>query len=85
MPLIKNALEFTARRGQYVQVGTTKPDVELSIPLQEFMCSGKRIIGAIEGQVVPREYVPKMIEWYREGKFPVNVLVKEFPAEDFRI
>ena len=83
LPLIQQALEFTARRGQYVQVGTTKPDCELSIPLQEFMCSGKRIIGAIEGQVIPQDYVPKMIEWYREGKFPMNLLTKEFAANDF--
>jgi Zn-dependent alcohol dehydrogenase len=83
LPLIQKGLEFTARRGQYIQVGTTKPDCELSIPLQAFMCSGKRIIGAIEGQVIPQEYVPRMIKWYREGRFPIDLFVKEYAAANF--
>ena len=83
LPLIKKGIEFTSRRGQYIQVGSSRPDTILDIPLQDFMGSGKRIIGAVEGQVIPKEYIPKMIAWYREGKFPIDRLTREYPAEEF--
>ena len=31
------------------------------------------------GSVVPRVFLPKMIEWYKQGRFPVDRLVKTFP------
>ncbi|KIW04957.1 uncharacterized protein PV09_04120 [Verruconis gallopava] len=83
VPLICKGIEFTARRGQYIQVGSTGPDAVIKLPIQEFMTSGKRIMGAVEGQVTPQEYVPKMISWYRAGEFPFNKLVTLYRAEDF--
>ena len=43
----------------------------------------QQIIGAIEGQAYPPKYVPKMIQWYREGRFPVDKLMKFMPAHEF--
>ena len=67
----------------YIQVGSSPPDQVLKIPVQLFMDSGKRIMGAVEGQVVPQEYVPQMIEWYRQGKLPIDKFAKQYAAEDF--
>jgi len=33
---------------------------------------------------VPSEFIPKMIEWYREGKFPIEKLVRHYPVEQFQ-
>lgn len=27
--------------------------------------------------------VPKMVKWYKEGKFPIDKLMKLMPADDF--
>jgi Zn-dependent alcohol dehydrogenase len=83
LPLIRTALEFTRIRGQYIQIGTAPMDAKLEIEVFKFMVSGKRFIGAVEGDVVPQSYLPIMIGWYREGKFPVNRLVQFFEAEKF--
>jgi Zn-dependent alcohol dehydrogenase len=83
LPLIQAALDFTRIRGQYIQIGTTPMDAKLEIELFKFMVSGKRFIGAVEGDVVPQSYLPIMIGWYREGKFPVNRLIEYFAAEKF--
>ena len=37
----------------------------------------------MEGGVRPCDYVPEMIKWNREGKFPIEKLIKYFPAEDY--
>lgn len=47
------------------------------------MTTGKIYMGAIEGNVNPAEFVPRMIEWYRAGKFPFDKLIKMMPAEEF--
>jgi Zn-dependent alcohol dehydrogenase len=83
LKLIEKGVEFTRMKGQYVQIGSAPMDAKLEIPVFLFMISGKKFIGAVEGDVIPQQYVPKMIEWYRQGKFPVDRLVKLFKAEDF--
>lgn len=42
--------------------------------------SGKQLIGSVEGDAVPTDWVPKMIQWYREGRFPIEKLIKYFPV-----
>lgn len=81
--LINAGVQFTRNRGKIVQVGTTPFDFKLEIDMFSFMLSGKQLLGAIEGQAYPPEYVPKMIQWYREGKFPFDKLMKLIPADDF--
>nr|POE62401.1 aryl-alcohol dehydrogenase [Quercus suber] len=83
--LIEAGLEFTRNRGKYVQVGSAPMDYDLKINLFRFMTTGKQFIGAVEGQAYPPEFVPKMIQWYREGRFPIDKLVKFFAAEDFDV
>ena len=36
----------------------------------------------IEGSSIPQEFVPKMISWWRDGKFPIERLVETFDAKD---
>lgn len=81
--LITKAVEFTRLKGKVIQVGTAPIDAKLEIPIFEFMVMGKQYIGAVEGDSFPPKYVPEMIQWYREGKFPVDRLVKFFKAEEY--
>ena len=82
-PLIKAGVEFTRNRGKIVQVGSSPFDFKLEIETFSFMVAGKQFIGAVEGHAYPKEYVPKMIQWYREGRFPIDRLMKFLPADDF--
>lgn len=81
--LIKSAIEWARNVGKVVQVGSAPFDFKLDIDVFAYMCRGVQYIGAIEGQAYPPEYVPKMIKWYREGKFPVDKLMKLMPADRF--
>ena len=49
----------------------------------QLMLAHKTISSAIEGNVVPKDYVPKMVGWWREGKLPIEKFTKFFKAEDF--
>jgi len=82
--LIEAGIEFTRSGGKYIQVGVAPLDYHLStVNLFALMVTGKQIMGAIEGKVLPTEFVPKMIQWYREGKLPLEKMTKLLPAEEF--
>ena len=66
-----------------LQVGAAPPDFNLQIHPFSYILSGKAYRGVIEGEADPAEFVPKMIRWHREGRFPVEKLVKRTPVKDF--
>lgn len=43
------------------------------------LSKGNRIQFIMGGNVVPRVFIPKLIEWYRQGRLPVDRIVGTFP------
>ncbi|KAF2088047.1 alcohol dehydrogenase [Saccharata proteae CBS 121410] len=83
MPLVQKALEFTRFKGKLIQVGAAAMGAKLEVEAFPFMVAGKQYIGAVEGDVRPADFIPKMISWYREGRLPIDKLIKFFPAEEW--
>ncbi len=46
------------------------------------LTKGARIQFIMGGAVIPRIFLPKMIQWYKQGRFPVDKLVKTFSFAD---
>ena len=42
---------------------------------------GRKILGIIQGDSVPQDFIPKLIAWYQAGQFPFDRLVRFY---DFR-
>jgi Zn-dependent alcohol dehydrogenase len=81
--LINAAVAFARNRGKIVQVGSAPFDFKLELTVFDFMVRGLQYIGAVEGQAYPPDFVPKMVQWRKEGKFPVDEMMKLMPADDF--
>ncbi|KAM0700629.1 hypothetical protein Q7P35_012350 [Cladosporium inversicolor] len=81
--LIKAAIDFARNRGKVIQVGSAPFDFKLEINVFEFMVRGIQYIGAVEGQAYPPDFVSKMVQWRKEGKFPVDKMMKLMPADKF--
>ena len=60
-------------------VGATG-DIEFNVQ-NELMGDGKSLIGVIEGDSIPKEFLPKLMAYYRNGQFPFDKLIKFFPFE----
>lgn len=43
---------------------------------------GRKAVGVIQGDTVPRRFIPKLIDLYRAGQFPFDRLVKFYPFAD---
>jgi len=48
----------------------------------DFLPEGRRTIGIIQGNAVPQQFIPKLIELYRQGRFPFDRLIRYYYFED---
>lgn len=76
---VKKMLASTGYMGVGVILGATG-DVTFNIQ-DELMGDFKSLLGVVEGDAVPKLFIPKLIEYYREGRFPFDKLIKFYPFE----
>ncbi|KAM3498640.1 hypothetical protein MY10362_008051 [Beauveria mimosiformis] len=81
--LVSAQIDATRYMGKVIQVGTGLPNSNLSLHMQSFMVSGKQYFGAVQGHANSSEYIPEMIEWWRNGQFPIEKLVTFFELADY--
>lgn len=46
------------------------------------MSESKQIIGFVEGDAVPQIFINKIIDYYKQGKFPLEKLMKFYQFKD---
>ena len=47
----------------------------------ELMGDGKSLIGVIEGDAVPKLFLPELLAYYKKGMFPFDRLIEFYPFE----
>jgi Zn-dependent alcohol dehydrogenase len=82
MPVINEAIHTLGKHGRFIQLGVPGYNVELSLPLTDFFTDNKSYECHYLGNTTGQTWIPKMIGWWREGKFPLEKIVKQFPARD---
>ena len=40
---------------------------------------GRKVLSVIQGDAVPQQFIPTLIQLYHQGRFPFNRLVKYYP------
>ncbi|KAJ4029623.1 hypothetical protein NW761_013772 [Fusarium oxysporum] len=83
LPVIQQALDMTSVLGKMVLLGMSGASIEVDIT--KFKMTGKTLLGSVQGDAVASVYVPQMIQWYREGLFPIDRLIKFYRAEDVNL
>lgn len=73
-PVVRQCLHALRPLGQAAIVGVT-PEMNIDVH-NDLMAEGKSMIGVIEGDSVPRVFIPKLVEYFKEGRFPFDKLVK---------
>ncbi|KAL2850776.1 chaperonin 10-like protein [Aspergillus pseudodeflectus] len=81
--LIEEAYQSLGPMGKLVHVAMPPPDYRFSLDIAKLFAAGKTITGCIEGNCLPSEAIPQMIQWYRKGIFPIDKLVSYYNASAF--
>ncbi|KAJ5177806.1 Alcohol dehydrogenase superfamily zinc-type [Penicillium coprophilum] len=76
--LIEQGLQSTHTRGRIVLIGVPPPKYRMSFDVAEQINTGRSIMGCIEGDSIPNIAIPQMIQWYREGRFPIDKMITFF-------
>jgi len=75
--VIKHAVDGLASQGELVLLGIGA--AELQIDAMSLIRGGKSIRGSIEGDADPQTFIPKLLAWYHDGRFPVEKVIRMYP------
>jgi len=81
VPLIDAEFASIRHGGQLLLIGIPKANDIYPVNLSKLLARALTVRAVMMGDAVPKEYVPKMVQWYHEGKFPVDKLIGYFDAE----
>lgn len=59
----------------------TRPQGEWSPSMGALLAGGRRLQGILGGSAAPQLYIPLFIEYWRQGRFPFDRLIAEYPFE----
>ena len=80
--LVQQAIGLLGARGTLALVGAYPPGRVMEIDLSSIMSLGRRIVGVVEGGIDPRQFIPRLIEYYRAGQLPLEKLVRTYPFSE---
>jgi Zn-dependent alcohol dehydrogenase len=62
-------------------VGLQGGKTPLELDIAKLVGKGQTLRGVIEGEAVPREFIPRLIDLVRAGQFPVDKLITTYPFD----
>lgn len=78
--VVKQSLNALRPLGVCAIVGVT-PEMSIDVH-NDLMAEGKTMVGVIEGDSVPRVFIPQLVSYFKAGRFPFDRLIKFYPFED---
>jgi aryl-alcohol dehydrogenase len=78
------AFRATAKRGICVLTGIAPPEATISLDWSALV-TGRTIRGAVLGSSNPAEFLPRMIDWYRQGRFDYTQMITTYPLSDINV
>lgn len=77
--VITSLFQATVFGAKIALVGVPKPGLTLDLGL--LSGSGKTAVGAVEGDSIPQNFIPQLVDLYQAGRFPFDQLVTTYPFE----
>ncbi len=80
--VLRQAVDCLGFFGTCGIVGAQPLGSEVPFDVNGVMIPGKRIMGIVQGDVVSETFIPTLIEYYRQGRFPFDRLIKHYDFAD---
>ncbi|WIW44438.1 NAD(P)-dependent alcohol dehydrogenase [Bradyrhizobium sp. 62B] len=81
LTVLRQAIDALAPRGTCGFVGASPAGSEVAVNVTDIMTAGRKIHGIVEGESNPDVFIPRMIELYKQGRFPFDKLISFYPFE----
>ena len=76
--VVRQAVDCLRLTGVCGVIGVSRLGTEVKLDMNSLLF-GRTVRGIIEGDSIPDEFIPRLVELFRQGRFPFDRLVTEFP------
>ena len=76
--LIAGVIHLAAPGGTVGVIGAPPLGTRLEFEVASLLSFGRTLVGIMEGDAVPQEFVPRLVGYWRDGRLPVERLVETF-------
>jgi len=80
--LLRAAADQIAVRGTVALVGAARPGTEVTFEIGASLVRGWTFMTVVQGSSVPQSFLPQLIQLWREGRFPIDKLIKDYTLEE---
>lgn len=81
--VLGEAMASLAHRGTLGMVGVpADPEAAFPLPLMPLQVLGAKLVGIVEGDSNPDEFIPELLALHREGRFPYDKMISTRPFEE---
>lgn len=81
LPVMRQAVDCLAPRGTAGFVTSPWDGQELGLNVRHLL-SGRKVRGIIEGNSNPDVFIPRLVDYWRDGRFPFDKLIRFYKLED---
>lgn len=82
-PVMKSSIDVLAVRGVAAPIAVTPHNLEINTS-QDLVPVSRKIIGVLMGDSYPQITIRQLIDYYKEGRFPFDKLIKFYRFEDIQ-
>jgi aryl-alcohol dehydrogenase len=79
--VFREAIEALMPAGTCVLLGSARQGTEVSFDMK-FIQEGRIVRGVVQGDSVPKEFIPKLVDLIMDGKFPIEKMIKFYDFAD---
>jgi aryl-alcohol dehydrogenase len=80
--LLRKAADALGNRGTLALVGAAAPGTEATFEIGLSLVKGWTFKTIVQGSSVPQVFIPKLIELWRDGRFPMDKLMRNYALSD---
>ncbi|MHB8072450.1 NAD(P)-dependent alcohol dehydrogenase [Desulfosporosinus fructosivorans] len=80
VPALVNQSLYSLRTGGHCAVVGVSGDVTINV-FGAIMLEGRTMQGFIQGNAIPQLFIPKLVEYFKAGLFPLDKLIKVYDLE----
>ncbi|MCL7715290.1 NAD(P)-dependent alcohol dehydrogenase [Stenotrophomonas mori] len=79
--VLEQGIQALGGRGMMGVVGAPRMGTKAAFDINELLMGGHSIRGIVEGDSVPKVFIPQLVQLYQQGRFPFDKLVRFYPLE----
>ena len=79
--VMREAIDVLAPRGMFGFVTAPLDGSDLTLAMRPLM-KGRKIAGIMEGNSNPQLFIPRLVDFHMQGRFPIDRLVRFYPFDE---